>query len=290
MTTTDSLDDGRGARGPQAADGATRLPWWVSFSLVLALLVLLVCTGAALRMVVVPGTALTVALVAGLVAVPSAFTLVRRLTDRGWAGYERENHQVAAEGSHVLEAIVGYLDALPKRRWDWVQVLVTVEGRGQSAISVHPSRNHLLVAVQGDQISELGPTFAVTSVARMVSLTCGWRYQSRVTLCFVRLGGLIILGWAVRWPWLLVALGIFQAAATAMSWLIELSADRYVLVHCPRKTALQVLSSASASDSPDPATWRKWVVLIISMLSARLPPPDWLRQAIARLEKSPDVP
>lgn len=272
------------------------LPMWARCCVVLAWLTLTVVCGVALRMVAIPSPALAAALMGGVVVIPMAVTAVRRLTDRGnpgWADQERQHGQarpVSVQGSLALQAIDSYLTGLPQAWWRSVRVSVLAGRPGQPALSLYPNRNRLLVVAHPELVAEMGPSLVVTTLARMQSLARGWRYRLRVALTFVRLSGLLILGWAVSWPWLLAALVVFQAAITATSWLIELSADRYILAHRLNSEVLVLLSYTNTTESARWAGWRNWAVIIVSAISGRLPLPARFRWAAARLGRSQDTP
>jgi hypothetical protein len=95
-----------------------------------------------------------------------------------------------------------------------------------------------------------------------------------------------VVGWALPWPWLLVAVVAIQAAFIAVSWAAEFACDVGAARAQGRSAALAgltCLQDAQRQPSSSPL-WRRLVVLVLSR--AGLPtahPPFWLRNAMIRL-------
>jgi hypothetical protein len=229
-------------------------------------------------------------------AAPALWPAIRRAADRpgrddGWTVQEQAYWQalpVQLRCSPALDGIEDYLATAPRGRWRSVHLAFPLTTPGQPEVSVYPHGNRLLIVVHRDLLEQgMDPARAVTWVARSLAVMRGWRFQLRLaTRPAARLGGLLIVTWAVPWPWLPLALAAVQATMTAGGWLAELAADRYILTHLgPTELLAHLPPPASRTPSPcscrAPARWRGRARTAITAAAGFLPPPTRLRRALA---------
>jgi hypothetical protein len=78
--------------------------------------------------------------------------------------------------------------------------------------------------VLGEHLAQR-PSAAAWVVAHEIRDPAGWAWRLYVISTTARLAAWPVAGWAVPWPWLLIALAGIQAAYTAAGWAIEISCD-----------------------------------------------------------------
>lgn len=266
----------------------------------------MVCYGLMLRSAMIPPPALGAACLTAVIAAPALCSAIRRVADRpghddGWARQEQAHWQALPAQlrcSRTLDRIEDYLATAPLGQWRSVHLAVPLTVPGQPGVCLYPHGNRLLIVVHRDLLEEgMDPARAVTWIARTLAMMRGWRYQLRLaTSPPARMGGLLIAGWAVPWPWLLASLAAFQADMIVCGWLIELTADRYVLIHHGLAEALRHLPTPP-SRAPRPYScvhsravrWRGWALAAIAASAGYLPPPNRLRRALLIASQPPDA-
>jgi hypothetical protein len=266
-------------------------PAWAQQTVVLMACTVLVASGMLLRLALIPSPLLAAVVLAVLVAAPVIGCAASRLADwpdRGWAEQEHRHHQALpaqVRCSPALDALYDHLLDAPAGRWRSVHLASPPPppaGR-QPTVMVCHSGNHLLAVIHRNLLDE-DPTVAVACLARALATMRGWRFQLCTATYLARPGGLLVAGWAVRWPWLLPALALWQAITTLTLWLTELSADRCTLAHHGRTEVLRCLLPPSSSQPRTTlARWRRWVLTAVTTATGCLPPPRRLRRALATI-------
>jgi hypothetical protein len=278
---------------------AFRLPDGTRYGLALMCCAVMVAYGLLLRRSMIPSPALAAGCLAAVATAPGAWSAIRRVADRpgrddGWAGQEQAHWQalpVQLRCSLALDAVGDYLDSAPRGWWRSVHLAVPLTVPGQPEVSVYPHGNRLLAVVHRDLLEQgMAPSHAVAWVARKLAVMRGWRFQLRLaTSPAVRMGSLLIMSWAVPRSWLPAALAAVQAAMIAGGWLIELAADRYILVHHGPAELFRHLPPLPGRNPPGccycycsrPVPWRGWVLSALAAAAGFLPPPTRLRHTLA---------
>ncbi|HEY2577185.1 MAG TPA: hypothetical protein VGI74_12845, partial [Streptosporangiaceae bacterium] len=201
--------------------------------------------------------------------------------------------------SPALDGIQDYLAQAPRGWWRSVHLAVPLTVPGQPEVSVYPHGNRLLIVVHRDLLEQgIAPAHAVGWVARKLAVMRGWRFQLHLAISpTVRMGGLLIVSWAVPRPWLPVALAAVQAVMIAGGWLIELAADRYILIHHGPAELVRHLPPLPGRNPPRSCycsgsrrvRWRGWVLSALAAAAGVLPPPARLRHTLATARQSRDM-
>jgi hypothetical protein len=266
---------------------------WLAEAMLLVRLGLLAGAGAGARLLAVPGPAEAVAAFAVATAVLSArsyrVTSPRaRRRPRPAGAWQPGEQPPAGIPAATIEAATRVLAQLP-RLWQgaWLQVAPCTDpvrhGQCRTAFA-ESAGGGMMRLVLGEHIAAR-PSDAAFVIAHEVRHPAGWtRHLSLVTFG-ARTAAWLAAGWAVPWPWLLVALAGIQIAWTGACWVTEAGCDIGGARVAGRDAALGFFAHRRAlarEPKPGPAWKRRAHRALIHVAVPVAHPPWWLRAAVIR--------
>jgi hypothetical protein len=292
-STADRVPAAKG-RGAERARAIADRPVLVCTVLVIQLTVV-AGTGAAIRLLAVPGPAeaaagwLAVTVLLAIGVYRAASPRARQQPGPGVTWQPGEPLPAGVPAATIL-AVERIFAGIPARRWRgaWLEIAPCTDPvrhgmcRGASAT---PGGDRLIRVVLGQHVADR-PTEAAFIAAHEVRHPAGPTFHlSMLTTC-ARVAGWLAAGWAVPWPWLLAAVAAIQAAYAAACWAVEIGCDIGAARAEGRDAARASVEfyRAIAREPHAKPLWRRLVTrLLLTVSVPTAHPPLWVRAAITSL-------